>query len=68
VRREVNVVLTLAEARELRHVLGNGYGDGDFYDGDRRGERFFLRGIRKLEDAMEHALGGQFKHHVGGRP
>jgi hypothetical protein len=28
---KVTVTLTLDEAKELQHVAGNGWGDGDFY-------------------------------------
>lgn len=58
---KITVVFTEAEARELELCAGNGYGDGDFYQGGMgRGthskEMAFLRAVRKLNIARHSAL------------
>lgn len=53
--RKIIIVLTEFEAAQLMLVAGNGYGDGDFYqgfpDGQRRKQSAYLRAIYKLNEA-----------------
>jgi len=69
--KKVKLILTIVQAKELRHVAGNGYGDGDFYDGQgyggKRDEKKYTIAIGKLEDAIEEAMGKEFTHRMGPR-
>ncbi len=60
--KRIVVELTLAQARELRLVAGNGYDSGQFYEDRRRGrgEGSYLRAIGALEDAIEKATDTRF--------
>lgn len=51
-KKRIVLELTPKEAGELFMVALNGYGDGDYYDWQRRNEKYFVSAFDKLADAM----------------
>lgn len=57
--KKVKVELTKKEAEEVLGLMGNGYGNGDYYDGagygGKREEAAAQRAYKKIADAMGYS-------------